>query len=242
MAVVPLFAFADVGVRREDRWILRDVDLTIPEGGITVIVGPSGSGKTSLLRLCNRLDVPDEGTVAFRGADIASLDPLRLRRRAGMVFQRPALFPGTVLDNLRVAEPHVSADEAREVLRRVALDPSILTQEAATLSGGEAQRACLARTLITSPEVLLLDEPTSALDAAPREAFERLVRGLVEQGTSAVWVTHDLDQMRRVADGVAVVSDGGVPFVGTLPELAAAPEVLSRLEGSSGEEVAADDG
>jgi len=208
-SAVPVFAFRGVGVRFEDRWVLHAVTFDVPDSGITVLAGPSGSGKTSLLRLCNRLDVPAEGRVAFRGEDVAGLDPLMLRRRAGMVFQRPTLFPGTVLDNLQVALPGVTPEQAAEVLRRVALDVALLDQEAATLSGGEAQRACLARTLVTQPQVLLLDEPTSALDAGPRLAFEQLVRELAEQGTPALWVTHDTDQLARVADVVVEVGGGG---------------------------------
>jgi putative ABC transport system ATP-binding protein len=163
-----------------------------------------------MLRLCNRLDVPSTGQVRFRGDDIASLDPLGLRRRVGMVFQRPTPFPGTVMENLRIAEPDLGGDDAVAVLGRVRLDGDMLERVATELSGGEAQRVCLARTLVTRPEVVLMDEPTSSVDPSARFALEALARGLVADGVSVLWVTHDLEQMRRIADHVVVVIAGRI--------------------------------
>lgn len=179
-----------------------------------MIAGPSGVGKTTLLRLCNRLEVPDQGHVLYRGRDIANLDPLRLRREVGMVFQTPALFGGMVRDNLAVADPHAGHDKYADLLRRVSLDPTLLHRQAGSLSGGEAQRLSLARTLITGPQVLLADEPTSGLDLTPRLAFERLIRGLTNDGLTVVWVTHDLDQLRRLADHVLVLIAGRIAYSG----------------------------
>ena len=136
----------------------------VPADGVTVMVGPSGSGKSTLLRLCNRLDVPDRGRVRFRGDDVATLDPLVLRRRVGMVFQRPTPFPGTVLDNIRVADAEATGELAAAVIDRVGLGSAFLGRDARQLSGGEAQRVCLARTLATRPEAVLLDEVTSSVE------------------------------------------------------------------------------
>ncbi|HZP29755.1 MAG TPA: ATP-binding cassette domain-containing protein, partial [Acidimicrobiia bacterium] len=105
---------------------LRGADGSVPGGRVVVLVGPSGAGKSTLLRLCNRLDVPSSGCVRYRGDDIATLDPLFLRRRVGMVFQRPTPFPGTVDENLRIAEPTLPADEAVAALERVGLDDGFL--------------------------------------------------------------------------------------------------------------------
>jgi putative ABC transport system ATP-binding protein len=202
------FEFARVSVLRAGRRVLDEITAVIPAVGITVVSGPSGAGKTTLLRLCNRLEVPDAGMVSYRGQPLDELDPLVLRRRVGMVFQRPTPFPGSVADNLAVAHPDADAEELRTALRRVALDPGLLDQEVRTLSGGELQRMCLARTLVTGPETLLLDEPTSALDAQPKQVFENTARDLAAQGITIIWVTHDNAQAGRVADRIYQLRDG----------------------------------
>ncbi len=205
-----LFSFEGVAVAFQGVAILEGVDLELPEGGCTVLVGPSGAGKSTLLRLCNRLEAPTVGVLRFRGTDVSSLDPLRHRRRVGMVFQRPIAFGGSVLDNLRVARPELSVDAAAEALDQVGLPRLFLEREQATLSGGEGQRACLARTLLTDPEVLLLDEPAASLDAAAAAGLERLAKELAGRGTSLVWVTHDAAQAERLADRLVVVERGRV--------------------------------
>ena len=207
---VGLFAFEAVRLVVDGTTVLDGVDARLPDRGLTAIVGPSGSGKSTLLRLCNRLEVPTEGLVRFRGDDVATLDPLALRRRVGMVFQRPTLFPGTVADNLAVARPELSEDEAGDALHRAGLDRSFLDRTADDLSGGEAQRACLARTLVTEPEVLLMDEPTSALDEDNTHVLEGLGRELADAGVAVLWVTHDLRQVDRIADRCLVMEAGRV--------------------------------
>jgi len=214
------FEFERVTVRRAGRQVLDQVVAAIPAAGITVVSGPSGAGKTTLLRLCNRLEIPDDGTVSYRGQRLDELDPLALRRRVGMVFQRPTPFPGSVADNLAVAHPDAGTEELSAALKRVALDPGLLGQDARTLSGGELQRMCLARTLVTQPETLLLDEPTSALDAQPKQVFETTARDLAAAGITIVWVTHDDAQARRVADRIYQLRDGhltGAPTEETTP-------------------------
>jgi len=197
---------------------------------VTVVAGPSGAGKSTLLRLCNRLEVPTAGRVRFRGDDVAGLDPLHLRRRVGMVFQRPTPFAGTVRDNLLVAEPGLSETGAAAALERAELDTGFLDRPAHELSGGEAQRLCLARTLVTGPEVLLMDEPTSALDPQATAALEHLGRSCADDDVPVVWVTHDLDQMRRLADRVMVLVDGRIAHAGALATLDdASPEVRAFL-------------
>jgi putative ABC transport system ATP-binding protein len=202
------FEFERVTVVRAGRRVLDEITAAIPAAGITVVAGPSGAGKTTLLRLCNRLEIPGEGIVSYRGQPLDDLNPLVLRRRVGMVFQRPTPFPGTVADNLAVAHPDAGTEELSTALKRVALDPGLLGQDARTLSGGELQRMCLARTLVTQPETLLLDEPTSALDAQPKRVFEHTARDLAAQGITIIWVTHDDAQASRVADRIYQLCDG----------------------------------
>ncbi len=209
------FEFVLVTVLRAGRRILDEVTASIPVAGITVVSGPSGAGKTTLLRLCNRLDVPDAGGLCYRGQPLTELDPLALRRRVGMVFQRPTPFPGTVAGNLAVARPDAGTEELSTALKRVALDPGLLDQEARTLSGGELQRMCLARTLVTQPETLLLDEPTSALDEQPKRVFENTARDLTAQGITILWVTHDDAQARRVADRIYQLRNGHLTGIAT---------------------------
>jgi putative ABC transport system ATP-binding protein len=213
-AAEPSFTFEHVFVEREGHLILRNASARVPAVGITAVVGPSGAGKSTLLRLCNRLDVPTTGRVRFRGDDVADLNPLQLRRRVGMVFQTPTLFAGTVRDNLAVAAPDAAEHQYVAALEATAVDPTLLDRAAISLSGGEAQRVCLARTLVTGPEVLLLDEPTSALDAKPKTAFERLAVELAAQGMPMLWVAHDFEQVERVADHVIALADAEVVYSG----------------------------
>ncbi len=190
--------------------ILHDLNLEIPAGQITVVIGPSGSGKSSLLRLLNRLDIASSGTVSFQGVDVTGIEPRTLRRDVGMVFQRPTVFDGTCAENLRVGDPDLTDAGLVTLFERVGLDPELIQRDARTLSGGEAQRLCLARTLATTPSVLLLDEPTSALDSDSVHVIEHFVRSFVDDGGTAVWVSHDRAQVKRMADHLVQVVDGTI--------------------------------
>ena len=191
-----------------DREILHEVSLSVAPAAVTVLAGPSGAGKSTLLRLGNRLDIPSAGSVRFRGQDSAAIDPRELRRRVGMVFQRPVPFAGAVRENLKVGAPQASDEELGRSLQRVGLEGSMLDRVADDLSGGEAQRMCIARTLLTQPEVILMDEPTSALDHENRLGIEHLAKELAQEGIGILWVSHDLSQVRRIADHAVVLIDG----------------------------------
>ena len=210
----PLFEFEHLWVRGgEGRWRLRDVTGQIAAGGVTALVGPSGSGKSTLLRCCNRLAAPSKGTVRYCGDDVAGVDVLQLRRQVAMVFQTPIPLPGSVRDNLRLADPTLDDALANALLDRVQLDTGFLDRNATQLSGGEAQRLCLARSLAVGPDVVLMDEVTSSVDPRTRQALEQLARSLADGGISIIWVTHDLAQAQRLADAILVVIDGR--FAGT---------------------------
>lgn len=203
-----LFTLERVTLEVEGRRVLDDVTDHLHEGRCTAIIGPSGSGKSTLLRLLNRLAEPSAGRVLLRGTPLPHLDVTDLRRRVGLVAQAPTLLTGRVADELRVGRAGLSDTEARDLLARVALPTDLLGRGTEGLSGGEAQRLCLARALAVGPEALLLDEPTSALDAASADAVDAVIRGLRADGLSVVLVSHDLDRAGAVADDVLVLRAG----------------------------------
>ena len=204
----------DVGVVHGDTTVLEHVSATLTQGRCTAVVGPSGAGKSTLLRLLDRLAEPSSGQVLLSGRPLPSYDVLELRRRVGLVQQAPVLLGDTVLEDLRVGAPLLAPVDAEELLVRAGLPGIDLGRATAGLSGGEAQRLCLARALAVGPEVLLLDEPTSALDAVAAGAVEQVIKRLVADGLTAVLVSHDLAQARRVADDVIVLRAGRVVETG----------------------------
>ena len=197
------FEYRDVRVDGDDGPIVEGFTAVISRVGLTAMVGSSGAGKTTLLRLLNRLDDPDAGQVLLDGKDVREYDVLQLRRRVQYVGQVPVTFPGTVAENLAMAEP--SAD-AVALLERVRLPTALVQRRADALSVGEAQRLSLARALACDPEALLLDEPTSALDTASKGGIERLIRALADGGLTVVLVTHDPSQAAELADAIIEVT------------------------------------
>lgn len=227
------FSLRSVDAGPAEAPILASLSVDLPDTGITVVVGPSGSGKSTLLRLLNRLDDPLSGEIAWRGESLTAMEPVELRRRVGTIFQRAPLFDGSVLDNFVVADSAVDEERGRHVLEHVGLAPELLDRDVTTLSGGEAQRMCVARALLTRPEVLLADEPTAALDVDARHAIEGLARQLADEGISIIWVSHDTDQVRRLADHALAIVDGKVAAFGHLDELDASTDpIVRRLIGA----------
>ena len=217
---------------------LFDVSMDIDEKRVTAIIGPSGCGKSTLLRTLNRLQelLPKtrvEGQVLLDEKDIFQEDPVEVRRRVGMVFQKPNPFPMSIYDNvaygLRVngikgraeVEERVEKairdaalwDEVKDILKRSALE----------LSGGQQQRLCIARALAVGPEVLLFDEPTSALDPIATGKIEELIRDLAKQVTIVI-VTHNMQQAARVSHKTAFMYLGKMVEFGDTPELFTVPK------------------
>ncbi len=203
-----LFTLEGVAVRRAGALLLDEVTCHIPAGACTAVTGPSGAGKTTLLRLLNRLEEPDSGRICLHGQPLPDLDVLALRRRIALVAQAPVLLTGHVLDELRAGQPGLDRDQAAGLLDQVSLPTAMLTRSTAGLSGGEAQRLCLARALAARPQVLLLDEPTSALDAGSARAVEQVAESFVADGGSVVLVSHDPGQTSRIARQVLVLHAG----------------------------------
>lgn len=207
----------------KDKVLVQDVSFELQPGEILAIAGPSGSGKTSLLRLLNRLDEPTSGTVYVEGIDYRTCEPRVLRRKLGMVTQRPYLFPGTVAENLRFGPAQrgetLPQDTVDNLLSRVGLN-GYAARHVSNLSGGEAQRVSLARTLANSPLVLLLDEPTSALDEAAKLEVEALIQNIMrDQKLTCVMVTHDLAQAGRLAQRALLLEAGRTGRIGPVQEV-----------------------
>jgi putative ABC transport system ATP-binding protein len=203
--------------------LVSDATFEVRKGEILAIVGPSGSGKSSLLRLLNRLDEPTEGNVYLDGVDYRQVAPRELRRRVGMVMQRPYLFAGTAVDNLRFGPrqrgEELSTAAAEALLAGVGL-PGFGSRDVANLSGGEAQRVSFARALANAPEVLLLDEPTSALDEEAKRDVEAVIERIGhEQGVACVLVTHDAAQAPRLAQRALVLEGGRIVRSGLVAEV-----------------------
>lgn len=213
-----------LNLRFGEKQILSGVNMEFPRGAITALIGPTGSGKSTFLRTLNRMNdkvfgFRHEGDVTLDGRSIwgADQDLLDIRRRVGMLFQRPNPFPMSIKDNVvagvrahGIAKGKQLDVVAETRLREVGLWDAVkdrLNESPYRLSGGQQQLLCLARALAVGPEVLLLDEPTSALDPLSTESIEQLMRTLAPALTLVV-VTHNLGQARRVSDNTMFFYEG----------------------------------
>ena len=201
-------------------WAVRDVKMQVPANKITAIIGPSGCGKSTVLRCFNRMNdlinsARIEGEVLFHGQNIYAdhVDPVEVRRRIGMVFQKPNPFPKTIYENVawgtRINGFRGDMDEMVErALRSAALWEEVkdkLQQSALGLSGGQQQRLCIARAIAVEPEIILMDEPASALDPIATLRIEELMKELSQKYTIIV-VTHNMQQAARISDFTAFFS------------------------------------
>jgi putative ABC transport system ATP-binding protein len=203
--------------------LVQDIDFAVRRGEVLALSGPSGSGKSSLLRLLNRLDEPTSGTVFVEGVDYRNIAPRELRRKLGLVTQRPYLFPGTVADNLRFGPAQRGALLSQEAIDNLLSEMGLQGysgRDVAHLSGGEAQRVSVARTLANSPLVLLLDEPTSALDDAAKLEVESSIQKVVrDQSLTCVVITHDIAQAARLAHRALLLDAGRIVRAGSVSEV-----------------------
>ena len=221
-----------------EQQVLFDINLKIKEKKVTAVIGPSGCGKSTLLRTLNRMHelVPGaraEGKVLLDGEDIFQMDATELRRRVGMVFQKPNPFPMSIFDNvafgLRVNGVKGRAELEERVeraLRDAALWDEVkdkLKKSALELSGGQQQRLCIARALAVEPEVLLFDEPTSALDPIATAKIEELIRELAEKVTVVI-VTHNMQQAARVSHYTAFMYMGKLVEFGPTEQIFTVPK------------------
>ncbi len=217
LAADAVLAVRGVTVSYGERAAVRDVDLDIARNRVTAIIGPSGCGKSTFLRTFNRMNdlVPScrvEGAVTFRGVDLydPDVEPVEVRRRIGMVFQKPTPFPKSIFQNvaygLRLAGVRRDlSDRVELALRQAGLWDEVshrLSASALSLSGGQQQRLCIARALAVEPEVLLMDEPCSALDPIATAHIEGLMSELAKRITIVI-VTHNMQQAARASDRTA---------------------------------------
>ncbi len=222
---------------------VRDISLSVPKNKITAVIGPSGCGKSTLLRSFNRMnDLIDtfhiDGRVMYHGVDLYAdgVDPVEVRRRIGMVFQKPNPFPKSIYDNVafgaRVASYKGDMDELVErSLRRAAIWDEVkdkLRDLGTALSGGQQQRLCIARAIAVEPDVILMDEPCSALDPIATLKIEELMRELKENYTIVI-VTHNMQQAARVSDYTAFLTMGE-DRAGYLVEMAPTQQLFTSPE------------
>jgi phosphate transport system ATP-binding protein len=241
-----VFGVRDLLVSYSEVRALEDVSLDVYRNFVTAFIGPSGCGKSTFIRCFNRMNdlIPSArvaGTILYHDVDLygAEVDPVEVRKRIGMVFQKPNPFPKSVYDNVafgpRVLGWKTGMDERVErALQQAALWDEVkdrLRASALSLSGGQQQRLCIARCLAVEPDVLLMDEPASALDPISTTAIEDLMHEL-KQNYTIVIVTHNMQQAARVADMTAFfsvkVSDEGKKRTGVLVEYDATPTIFTN--------------
>lgn len=219
---------------------IKDVNATIKEHTVTAIMGPSGCGKSTLLRAINRMhelypDIKTTGEILLKGENIFDMNPMRVRRLAGMVFQRPNPFPtmsiyDNVLAGYKLNNIGLNKAEKDEIvensLKSVALWDEVkdsMTQKGSFLSGGQQQRLCIARAIALKPEILLMDEPTSALDPISTNRVEDLILELKKEYTIVI-VTHNMSQAARISDNSMFMYLGELIEYGTTKQMFTKPK------------------
>lgn len=218
--------------------VLYDITFPFEENAVTALIGPSGCGKSTLLRCMNRMNdlVPNcrvEGELLFKGKSIREEEPVSLRKRIGMVFQRPNPFPKSIYENIAygpkvhgIKNKNTLDDIVEECLKKAVLYDEVkdrLHESALGLSGGQQQRLCIARSLAVNPEVILMDEPCSALDPIATAKIENLIADLKKEYTVLI-VTHSMQQAARVSDVTGFLYMGKLVEYGETPQIFSSPQ------------------
>lgn len=240
------FTIENLSVSYNGNRVLKGISLDIPAGLVTAIIGPSGCGKTTLLRSLNRLTevtpgCSHEGAIYLDGEEIHGLDPMLLRRRVGMVFQKPNPFPMSIRENvlygIRATKTRVAEEAVVQTsLTRAAIWDEVkerLHESALALSLGQQQRICIARTLAVQPEVILMDEPAAALDPASTARLEETITALRGDYTIVI-VTHNMQQARRLSDRTALILNGQLVEYGETAQVFGAPTQQETADYVSG--------
>jgi putative ABC transport system ATP-binding protein len=216
--------------------ILKKISFALSRGDLLLILGPSGSGKSSLLRCLNRLETISDGSVFLKEQDTRGMGVMDVRRRIGMVFQTPALLPGSVRENIslsfQLSKQALKDADCVSLLQQVGLSLDFLDRPVENLSIGEQQRVALAQTLANHPQVLMLDEPTSSLDPTAVLTIESLIQSINRDlKTAILWVTHDVAQAVRFNAQTLILIDGEIHAQGNIRELitSSVDETLQRF-------------
>ncbi len=213
--------------------VLKDLDLTVGDNEVVVMIGPSGSGKSTFLRCLNRLEEPTSGEIIVDGYNLSDpkSDLNQIREKIGMVFQHFNLFKNlTVAENITLAPvelgkmtPAEAKETAKKLLETVGLSEKF-DAKPQSLSGGQKQRVAIARALAMKPDVLLFDEPTSALDPEMVGDVLAVMKRLAKEGMTMVVVTHEMGFAKEVADRVIFMADGHIVEQGTPQEIFDTPQ------------------
>jgi len=226
-----LIQVAGITHRYNDQAVLQNINLTVDRGAVFALIGPTGAGKTTLLRIMNLLEVPGAGEIYFDGKCVprSGKQRLEIRRRMSFIHQKPQVFNLSVYDNVacglrwRGEKRNRTAEKVDHILEMVGLE-GYENRNARTLSGGEAQRVALARSLVLEPDVLLLDEPTANLDPVSTAKIEQLISYIARQhNITMIMATHDMPQGQQLADRIGVLLAGRLVQTGNAIDIFRSP-------------------
>lgn len=209
-----LLEFQTVSLVNGGKTILDNISVNIDAGDFIAIIGRSGSGKSTFLKLCSHLVSPTNGKILYKGKDMMEYSATELRKKIAYCFQIPYLFGDSIMDNLNFpfSIRNMKPDQKRinELFSLFNMPPDFLSRDVKNLSGGEKQRIALIRTLLFKPEVLLLDEITSALDTDNMQIVENAIVSLNKEAITILWITHNPEQSRRLANKLLTIEAGNI--------------------------------